>query len=71
MPFGNGPHIAGEPQRCEAVEGSTIKTVSGKPRQIIVVEREVLEHSQHVVEPGGNEKSTIRRQVADEQAERR
>ena len=44
VPFGNGPHIAGEPQRCELVEGTTIETVSGEPREIVVVEREVLEH---------------------------
>ena len=69
--FGNGPHIAGESQRCEVVEGTTIETVSGEPCEILVVEGEVLEYSQHVFEPSGDNKSSIGRQFADEQAERR
>ena len=70
VPFGDRPHLPGEPQARQRAQGLLpVAPGLAQVAQVIGGEREVLQELQAVRQPGGNQEPAARRQIPDEQAE--
>ena len=69
-PLGHGPHVTGEAQPGDGLDGQVVEIETGEGVEVVVVDGEPLQEFEAALETARHEEAALRREVAHEQTER-